>query len=803
MDVKVTINGKRRYVRDRTTIFEACREAGYYVPHFCYHPKLSVPANCRMCLVQVEKVPKPVPSCATLVSDGMVIHTNSPPALAAQKGVMEFLLINHPLDCPICDQGGECQLQDLAVGYGNSCTRYGESKRVVVEKHLGPLITTVMTRCIHCTRCVRFGQEIAGDMELGMVGRGEHSEIMPFVENTVNSELSGNMIDICPVGALNSKPFRFSARTWELRRTNGVAQHDSWGSYIKLQSKDEVIKRVLPREHEEINECWISDRDRFAYTGINVPGRLVQPHVRDAGATKTRPVEWQEALEVTATLLSKVIKRHGAREVGMLLGPGVVSEEAILANQLLRGLGSGNIDHRLRQQDFSLDGHEKGVPWLGCSIEEIGARDHVLLIGADPARELPLLPVRLRRCIKERKTVVSAIGSRSLAKQVRLVAELLVPPSGWAGELAVLCQAVAGKAGNLPAWIAKLGAPDERHRQLAQKLQDSKAPMIFLGAEAYHASEYGLLRRLASLLASLIGGSHGLLVEGANSVGLALAGAVPHHGFMHRQEQHTGHNVKAMLETQLKAYILLGCEPLDFADAALAQNAFAQAVTISIGSYMDTAREYADTLLPAALFAERKGAMVNLEGNAVTMDAAVMPPGEARPAWKILRVLGNLLAVDGFEYEDIDQVRVKLIKAGNYTAALSNDLSLPSDSIEEPGHQDRTGVFERVLETAHYASDSMVRHAAPLQETEIARNSHRALFNQKDLVKLGVAAGDEVALASAGTSVTCVCGEDQQLMRGCVRAPWGVAPFTPLGVAATVRVAAVPVVQPLAASGGF
>nr|HPR05218.1 NADH-quinone oxidoreductase subunit NuoG [Denitromonas sp.] len=359
--LEIEIDGKQLQVADGSTVMDAANQVGAYIPHFCYHKKLSIAANCRMCLVQVEKAPKPLPACATPVTNGMKVWTKSEAAVKAQKGVMEFLLINHPLDCPICDQGGECQLQDLAVGYGESKSRYQEEKRVVFNKNLGPLVSTDMTRCIHCTRCVRFTQEIAGLMELGQAFRGEHSEIMPFVEKTVDSELSGNIIDLCPVGALTSKPFRFAARTWELARRKSVSPHDSLGSNLIVQVKHDVVKRVLPLENEAINECWLSDRDRFSYEGLNCASRLTKPMIRQGDSWQE--TDWQTALEFAATRLKAVVAAAGGEEFGALLAPNATVEELYLAQKLVRGLGSDNVDFRLRQADFSADAVSQGAPW--------------------------------------------------------------------------------------------------------------------------------------------------------------------------------------------------------------------------------------------------------------------------------------------------------------------------------------------------------------------------------------------------------------------------------------------------------
>src|SRR5260221_7366414 len=399
-DVKMLsleIDGQPVQIEAGKTVMDAATKLGIFVPHFCYHKKLSIAANCRMCLVQVEKAPKPLPACATPATEGMKAYTHSDPAITAQKGVMEFLLINHPLDCPICDQGGECQLQDLAVGYGASASRSQEEKRVVVNKNLGPLISTDMTRCIHCTRCVRFGQEVAGIMELGMAGRGEHAEILSFVGRTVDSEVSGNVIDLCPVGALTSKPFRYSARAWELSRRKSVAPHDSLGSNVIVQAKQEKVLRVLPLENESVNDCWLSDRDRFAYLGLDSEERLLHPMIKRAG--QWTEVEWPEPLEAAVQGLKDTVARHGADALGGLLAPELTLEELYLCARLARGLGSDNVDHRVRQSDFRAK--TRGAPWLGMAITDVAGLESVLLVGSTVRKEQPLLAARLRQAAKK------------------------------------------------------------------------------------------------------------------------------------------------------------------------------------------------------------------------------------------------------------------------------------------------------------------------------------------------------------------------------------------------------------------
>ena len=433
--VNLEIDGKIVSVENGATVMEAANKLGTFIPHFCYHKKLSIAANCRMCLVQVEKAPKPLPACATPATEGMKVQTNSQYAKTAQQGVMEFLLINHPLDCPICDQGGECQLQDLAVGYGGSASRYQEAKRVVVNKNLGPLIATDMTRCIHCTRCVRFGQEVAGVMELGQAGRGEHSEILAFVGQTVDSELSGNMIDLCPVGALTSKPFRYTARSWELSRRKSVSPHDGLGSNLVVQVKQDRVMRVLPLENEVINECWISDKDRFSYEGLNSEDRLTRPMLKQGG--QWLEVEWSQALQFVAHGLKDIKSNHGAESIAALASPHQTLEELYLLNKLMRGMGSNNIDTRLRQADTRADGSAIGARWLGMKIADIGALQSVLIIGSTLRKDHPLIANRLRQATKNglQLNIVHVADDELLMKVANIA---VVAPSALPATLAAI-----------------------------------------------------------------------------------------------------------------------------------------------------------------------------------------------------------------------------------------------------------------------------------------------------------------------------------------------------------------------------
>ena len=516
--LEIEIDGKKLEVPDGSTVMDATNLAGIYVPHFCYHGKLSIAANCRMCLVQVEKAPKPLPACATPVTNGMKVFTHSDTAVAAQKGVMEFLLINHPLDCPICDQGGECQLQDLAVGYGASGSRYEEPKRVVVNKDLGPLISTDMTRCIHCTRCVRFGQEIAGIMELGMIGRGEHAEIIAFVGKTVDSELSGNVIDLCPVGALTSKPFRYNARTWELTRRASVSPHCGLGANLTVQVKQNRVMRVLPRDNEEINECWLSDKDRFAYEGLNAASRLVKPMINQNGAWQE--VEGQVALEFVANGLKKVRDQHGAASIGALATPHQTIEELYLLQKLVRGIGGDNVDFRTRQSDFGTDGHVAGAPWLGMKITDISQLDRVLVIGSTLRKDHPLITHRLRQAAK-RHLQVNLINPVDDDLLMRVANKSIVAPSQLAHALAQVVKAAAQAKGVAVPAGAQAVEAGEAAKRIADSLASGKNAAIFLGNLAQHHPASARLHALAQELADVLGAKFGFLGEAALAGGHA------------------------------------------------------------------------------------------------------------------------------------------------------------------------------------------------------------------------------------------------------------------------------------------
>ena len=755
--LEIEIDGKQIQVEDGSTVMDAASVAGVYIPHFCYHKKLSIAASCRMCLVQVEKAPKPLPACATPVTNGMKVWSHSELAVKAQKGVMEFLLINHPLDCPICDQGGECQLQDLAVGYGSTASRYQEEKRVVFNKNLGALVSTDMTRCINCTRCVRFTAEIAGEMELGQAFRGEHAEIMPFIEKTVDSELSGNIIDLCPVGALTSKPFRFAARTWELSRRKSVSPHDSLGANLIVQTKHDVVKRVLPLENEEVNECWLSDKDRFSYEALNGEQRLTTPMVKQGGQWKQ--VDWQAALEFAANGLRGIAHDHGAPAIGALGSPHATVEELHLLQKLVRGLGSQNVDFRLRQSDFRCDTHRLGAPWLGMPIAGVKDLTRLLVVGSFLRKDAPLLAQRVRQAAKK-GLHVSAIGPNAEQWLIPVRNRALVAPSAMVAVMAQVVVALSQEMGvevstalqgKLPADVS------DDARAIAQSLAGGRKVAVWLGNLAVQHERYSELQTLAQEIARISGGSFGVIGEAANSVGGYLARAVP---------GEDGLNAAAMIEQQRKAYVLLGAEPdLDFANpvATLAAMRAAQLVVAMSAFDSPALREVADVLLPIAPFTETSGTFVNTEGRAQSFTAVARPLGEARPGWKVLRVLGNLLALEGFEYGDSEAVRAEAL-GGDIPARLDNELR----GIVVNAALGETSRLERVADVPIHFADPIVRRAPSLQKTRDAA-APVARIAPATIAALGLSDGDRVRVTQGGGSVELVLAADTGLAEGCVR----------------------------------
>jgi NADH-quinone oxidoreductase subunit G len=698
--VEIELDGQKVEVLEGSMVMHAAEKAGTYIPHFCYHKKLSIAANCRMCLVDVEKAPKPMPACATPVTQGMIVRTKSDKAIKAQQSVMEFLLINHPLDCPICDQGGECQLQDLAVGYGGSGSRYEEEKRVVFHKDVGPLVSMQeMSRCIHCTRCVRFGQEVAGVMELGMSHRGEHAEIETFVGQSVDSELSGNMIDICPVGALTSKPFRYSARTWELSRRKSIAPHDSSGANLVVQVKNNEVLRVVPLENEEVNECWIADRDRFSYEALNSSDRLRAPMIKQGGEWKE--VDWQTALEYVANGLNQISKDHGASSIGALVSPHSTLEELHLASTLVRSLGSDNIDYRLRNAEFA---KAEGVRYLGTSIASLTQLQRVLVVGSNLRKDHPLFAQRIRQA-QRNGAQVNAITSKALfnaadAWAMPVAHADVQEASAWAQSLANVAAAVAAEKGvSAPAQ----GQATPEAQAIAKSLLGGDRKAVLLGNAAAHHANASSLLSLAKWIAYQTGATYGYLTEAANTVGAQWAKAEPQTG---------GLNAAQMLAGGLKAVLLLNTEPVeDAAAGAKAVAALAAMQMVVTLSPFKTNMSFSDVLLPIAPFTETSGSFVNAEGRLQSFHAVVKPLAETRPAWKVLRVLANMLGLPQLAFETSQDV---LKQIADTPLNLSNDCS---SEVRLAGNADAPCV------ASIYQLDSLVRRAPSLQLTADARNA--------------------------------------------------------------------------------
>jgi NADH-quinone oxidoreductase subunit G len=718
--VNIEVNGVPMQARRGQMLIEVTDAHEVYVPRFCYHQKLSIAANCRMCLVEVEKAPKPLPACATPVTEGMKVFTKSARAISAQKATMEFLLLNHPLDCPICDQGGECELQDLSVGYGSDISRYSERKRVVKDKDLGPLVSTDMTRCIHCTRCVRFGTEIQGTPQLGTMGRGDRMQISTFIERSVDHELSANIIDLCPVGALNNKPYRFSARAWEMTQHASVAAHDCVGSNLYFHVQNGRVKRVVPRDNEDLNETWLSDRDRFSCHAVEHEDRLLRPRIKTEG--KWRDCEWSEALERASTLLQGIVKDKGADSLGILASPSSTLEEASLLAMLADGLGTSNIDHRLRMLDFRDQAADPQFPSLGRRIAQVETLKAVLVVGSTLRHEAPILAHRLRK---------AALAGASVSFLCPRQHEYLFPVSAYLDrsggsmtqQLAALVAAAAEVTGKpLP---DKMGEAvtgvqfSDQQRELAASLANAGEAAIFLGLQAHRDAAWSDLRALAGALAQLTGASLGTLSEGANSAGACLAGVLPHRAAGGALRAKPGFNTLQMIQQPLSAYLLANLEPgADLAMAGAVEAIKSADGVVALASYVSAdLLACADVLLPVGTVAETSGTFVNVEGRWQSFAGAARPLGESRPAWKVLRVLGNLLGLEGFEYDSSEQIRDALhgqVGAGEASSAYDG------------GYSPVTTASDHTIEVSMYAVDGMVRRSLPLQQIGEDRADHAA-----------------------------------------------------------------------------
>ena len=729
------IDGKAVSVPKGTTIMRAAEKIGVYIPHFCYHPQLTVAANCRMCMVEVEKMPRPMPACATPVANDMKVYTRSELAKSTQQMVMTFLLANHPLDCPVCDQGGECPLQDQALGFGPSHSFREEPRRAVPNKDIGPLIATEMTRCIHCTRCVRFGEQLGGQRELGLTFRGEHAEITSFLETTVGSEVSGNMIDICPVGALTSKPFRFKARSWELVNHFGIAPHDSLGSHLIIQEKRGILKRVLPRENTDINDIWLSDRDRFSYEGVQVEDRLLTPMIREGENLKA--VDWQTAIAFVSERLRTTQREQGGDAIGILASPASTLEELFALKKIAQQLECPNIDTRLRQMDFSLDEVSEGVPWLGMRLTELLSQQTLFIAGSNLRKDHPLLALRIRQAAREKGLNLLLAHYADEDPLIPVAEKIIAKPSTMAEKLAGLCYTVAKLTEkNTASHLANIiQNTNMDFGNMAKLLVNAKSKAILVGNSVLQAKDAGLLYVLLEELARLSDAHFGVLREAANSVGAHLVGAVPHAFTPH------GKNAKAMLDTPRKAYLLYNFEPeFDLMDGTLAEKALASASFVAAFSPYQSQNPHIDCLLPIPTFGENEGTFINAEGKDQCFKAAIKPAGEARQGWKVLKVLAENLGLHlPSSLEEIKSAAFSSFSFGlnNLTREKPWALSKNEAQIERFGY------------IPIYAGDAIVRRAKSLQKTPDAQTP-KARLHPETAQRLGIHHGALLRLQQSG-----------------------------------------------------
>lgn len=770
--ITIEVDGKPLPARKGQMLIEVTDQNDIYVPRFCYHDKLSVAANCRMCLVDVEKAPKPLPACATPVMDGMVVRTRSALALGAQKSVMEFLLINHPLDCPICDQGGECELQDLAMGFGSDVSQYQEAKRVVKDKDIGPLVQTDMTRCIHCTRCVRFGEEIAGLRELGATGRGENMTIGTYVEKSMNSELSGNVIDLCPVGALTSKPFRYSARAWEMQQRRGIAPHDCLGSNVEVHIHNNRIKRVVPGANEAVNEVWLSDRDRFSYEGLYSEDRLLRPMLKNSEG-QWQEIDWSEALPHVADRLQQVRERDGAGRIGALVSASSTNEEYYLLQKVLRGFGCHNIDHRLRQTDFSYPQQDGLFPWLGQGVSELELNDAILIVGSEPRREVPLINHRIRKAALKGARVMT-INPLACDFNFDLESRILCRPSAMAHHLAALLKAAFGITGTEPdnAVAALINAVEcnEQHQHMAQILIDSSNTGIILGDTVQAHPHRALVDSLVFRLAELTSAKAGYLPDGANSAGAWLAGIVPHRSVAGQPAAEEGLHAAGMIEQPLSAYILYNIEPgqdcINPAGLTAALQAADFVVAFS-GYRSEELESVADMLLPVAQFAENEGSFVNVEGRVQDFNQAIKPAEEIRPGWRAWRILGNELGLDGFDYQSIADVQADILPAIE-SAGPATARPAPLPASLPPMLQ----TLERITLRPIYAVDALVRRGKALQQTAVA-GIQGVMMNRITAEQLHIQEGEDIHIEQDAGSAVLPLILNESVADGCCYIPAG------------------------------
>ena len=758
--ITLTINDREVKAKPGTMLIDVTDNEGIHIPRFCYHKKLSVAANCRMCLVDVEKAPKPLPACATPVMDGMKVFTHSDRAVSAQKSTMEFLLINHPLDCPICDQGGECELQDLSISHGASSSNYHEMKRVVLDKDIGPLIATEMTRCIQCTRCVRFGEEIAGMREMGATGRGERMAIGTYIDKSLKSELSGNIIDICPVGALTAKPSRYKARAWEVNQYPSIASHDSLGSNISLHIYNGKVIRSIPRDNEAINECWISDRDRFSYQGLEADDRLTEPMIKVEGQWRKYP--WDAALEQVAEHLNQA----KANEVGVLASARATTEELYLLQKLMRAKGIANIDHRLRQTDFSDQGKEPQFPWLGMTLAELETQDVVVLIGSDARREQPMANHRIRKAVLKGAKVV-VINPIKTDFNYPLAHEIVANPTSLVKALV----RIADTSGAIPGQFTDLiqdanATADEREQAAAiiDLLQESEKATVILGNLAVQHPAYATIRALAAVIANNTGTSLAYLAESANTVGAWLTGTVPHRGAGGEAAKIDGLHASDMLMMGLKTFVLFDVDPeFDCDDPHKAEGAMHHAKVIAFTSFAsDQLRKYADILLPIASFAETSGTFINTEGTQQSFRSVVKMPDSVKPGWKVLRVLGNVMEVEGFDYMS----SVDVLQEFNETVTIKPDNARHIDSHEVFTQVEQPLGLQRVSSVHAYSIDSLTRRANALQKT-YSQERNSVWLNPVDIAEADLQEHPSVTVRQGDGVVVMSLLADQHVPQGC------------------------------------
>ena len=763
----LTIDGIEYKAKPGSMLIEVADANGIEIPRFCYHKKLSVAASCRMCMVEVEKAPKPLPACATPVMDGMTVHTKSSVAKAAQQGTMEFLLINHPLDCPVCDQAGECELQDVSMEYGEDVSRFSEVKRVVKDKDIGPLISTEMTRCILCTRCVRFGDEIANMRELGATGRGEFVEVGTFIEKNVDSELSGNIIDLCPVGALTARPSRFKARAWEMIANSSIAPHDGIGSNISVHTCNGKVIRVVPVENESINETWLSDRDRFSSEGINSAERLTTPMIKENGVWVE--TDWQEILQHTHERISAAEKANTAS----LVSPNATLEEMYLLQKYLRGLGIQSIDHRLRQSDFTDQAEMPLFPWLGITIAELEKQDAVLVVGSDIRLDQPLISNRLRKASIAGGKIM-ALNPCDFKMNFDLAEKLTANPLNMLAALAsIASEVLAKKSQTLPADLQKLAAAENKPaKDIADQLLAANEAIVLLGQLAQSSPQASCYRALASLMNQHSNIKFGFVPDAANTSGAWIAGVLPHRG-AGGESVSTDYNANDVATETRSTYLLWGIEPeYDCYNPLATLRAISRADTVIVANAFVTEqmKEYADILLPISTSYETSGTFVNAEGNWQSFRAASKTPGEARPGWKVLRVLANLAEVEGFEYTSSEEVRNECQQIIEKTTKGNPDFSNNIRLLKKYPTQPKTDTpvsLQRVSTVNSYKTDALVRRSEALQKTLIAKQGDIVRLTTADAKKHGFADNETIEIMQGEQRVNAVLQLDDSVAPGC------------------------------------